>query len=173
MRCENCGKSVTVPQSRSGQRINCTACGHSIYVPAPDDAREELNLAPEDLDDLQREAALQAERRQLDLSLALEDENAANASGGAGHGPGAFPAGSDVPVGGRSRTEQAVLAVLTAMRDADFDRADRTMSTLRLQPGVAREIVDRLAADQIPPPEMAHVPPAVYQGFLKKLRSQL
>ena len=37
----------------------------------------------------------------------------------------------------------------------------------------ARKVLDQLAADQIPPAPMARVPPAVYQGFLKNLRSRL
>jgi len=74
---------------------------------------------------------------------------------------------------GPTRSEKAVTAYLTAMRDSDFDAAERAVSALRLQPRVAKELIDRLAADQIPPPEMANVPPGVYQGFLKSLRSRL
>jgi hypothetical protein len=59
------------------------------------------------------------------------------------------------------------------MRDSDFDNAERAISTLKLQPRVAREIIDRLAADPMPPAEMAKVPPGVFQGFLKTLRSRL
>ncbi len=59
------------------------------------------------------------------------------------------------------------------MRNSDLVQADEAMAVLLSRRPEAREIIDRLAADQIPPSELADVPSAVYQGFLKNLRSQL
>jgi hypothetical protein len=59
------------------------------------------------------------------------------------------------------------------MRDSNLDVADEAMALLLKQRSAARKHVERLTADQIPPPELAQIPPPVYQGFLKNLLSQL
>ena len=69
--------------------------------------------------------------------------------------------------------EAVVIAYLRAMRDSNLDVADEAMALLLKQRKAARSYVEQLTADQIPPPELAQVPPAVYQGFLKNLLSQL
>jgi len=187
LRCEHCGASIQAPRDKAGKTSKCPACGNSIYVPTPENELEELPLAPEDASELQNEAMLQEERRKLDGLLAREEgpsEGVETQDGSSGHrgspAPGTGPRGAgrlgggDQPAAmGPTRSEKAVTAYLTAMRDSDFDAAERAVSALRLQPRVAKELIDRLAADQIPPPEMANVPPGVYQGFLKSLRSRL
>jgi hypothetical protein len=174
IRCENCGNIVRAPRSRAGKRADCPGCGHSIYIPSPPEELEELTLTPEDPEELKREARLQAERRELDRRL-LREEGWTDGVSAADREPAAFSPSGATPGRGeaRSDTEEAVLSFLTAMRDSDLARAEHALETLRPQSDAARDIIERLAADQIPPPEMADVPPAVYQGFLKKLRSQL
>jgi hypothetical protein len=174
LHCERCGKPIRAPREMAGKRAPCPACGHSVYIPMPEGEIEELPLAPEDTDVLRNEAALQAERRRLDSLLAREDKPAEgddDPAGGRGS-TGSIQASNAGP-SGATRTERAVIAYLVAMRNTDLAGAERALLTLKLQPRVAREVVDRLAADQIPPSEMANVPPGVYQGFLKNLRSKL
>jgi len=166
LHCEGCGKTLKAPDAAAGKRSKCPACGHEVYIPTPLEQIEELPLAPEDSDELQREAALQAERRRLDRILARETED--------GPGGGAPGGASQRPPGGRGHTvEEVVLAYLAAMRDSDFSRAEQILDLLRRSRADAIRIIDRLAADDIPPAPMAGVPAGVYRGFLKNLRSQL
>lgn len=150
-----------------------------MYVPTPEEEIEELPLAPEDPAELQREAQLQEERLRLDSLIAHEaDEGGVETSPGGGAGGGDWPraggrTGSDQPAGGATRMDAALSRYLVAMRDADFEAAERAIATLKLQPRVTRELIDRMATDSVPPPEMAQVPPGVFQGFLKNLRSRL
>jgi hypothetical protein len=158
----------------------CPACGNALYVPTPENEIEELPLSPEDISDLRKEAMLQEERRRLDSLLAreansgTEDRSAGRPQpeSASGRPTGAKFAGPETTAGG-GRMEAALARYLVAMRDSDFDGAERATATLRLQPRTVRELIDRLAADPVPPPEMAHVPVGVYQGFLKTLRSRL
>lgn len=170
LQCENCGKYVKAPREAAGKQAKCPGCGHSIYIPSPDEV-EELPLAPEDTDELRREAALLEERRRLDRILAREERAPAEGASPSRSGGARIPASA--PTGGAQATEEAVIEYLTAMRDADFDRAQESLDVLRRNRAEARQIVDRLAVDQIPPPSMTRVPAPVYQGFLKNLRSQL
>ena len=171
--CEKCGQPVSVSREQQGGQVKCPHCGNETYVPAPEDEIEELPLAPEDESERQREERLQAERRRIDRILASEegDEAGAGKAGGA-PAPHARAPRSAGGQGGIS-VKEVVMRYLTAMRDADLDRADEALSLLAMRRDDALRIVDELASDQIPPAEMSSVPAGVYQGFLKTLRSQL
>jgi len=184
MQCEHCGKTIRAPHEMAGKQGKCPGCGNMVYIPTPEDEIEELPLAPVDDQDLRREQELLAERRRLDGLLAREQKappepgpsrKTEGSGANAGHevrpsGPAPSPqAGST----GGTRIEKAVIAFLVAMRKSDLDAAERAMNVIHLQPRTARDYIDRLAADQIPPPEMSGVPAGVYQGFLKNLRSRL
>jgi hypothetical protein len=185
LQCENCGKYVKAPREAAGRQAKCPACGHSIYIPNPADEVEELPLAPEDSEDVRREQALLEERRRLDRILSREDR--APVEGGTGTRPsgsreaagsrdsGSFRMPASLTPGGApgQDLEELVIDYLGAMRDSDLDRAHEALAHIQRRRDEARRIVDRLAADQIPPPQMTRVPPAVYQGFLKNLRAQL
>jgi DNA-directed RNA polymerase subunit RPC12/RpoP len=178
LQCENCGKHMKAPSEAAGKQAKCPACGHSVYIPSPPEEVEELPLAPEDTESLRREEALLEERRRLDRILAREERapvEGATPSRSAGLREGAassrLPASA--PTSPSQFVEQAVIDYLSAMRDSDLERATDALETLKRNRADARQIVDRLAADQIPPPQMTRVPAPVYQGFLKNLRSQL
>lgn len=155
---------------RAGSRAKCPACGHELYIPVPPEQLDELPLAPEDAADLEREEALQRERRALDRALQREGIDLNDA----GPRRPVFNAGrTSRGQGEEGNVREAVLAYLSAMRDANFDLAAQTLAVLRRQKSEALEVVDQLATDQLPPPSLAGVPPGVYQGFLRNLRSQL
>jgi hypothetical protein len=169
LRCESCGKMLRATEDRAGSRAQCPACGHELYIPMPDEKLEELPLAPEDTSEREREESLLRERRALDRALAREALNA----GDEGPARRGTPTPARAGRSGAAEVREQVLAFLEAMRDSHLDRADNALAVLRSQRAEAREVIDQLAADQIPPPCMANVPSGVYQGFLKNLRAQL
>jgi len=165
--CEKCGHHIRAKREAAGKWAKCPNCQNDLYIPTPEEEIEELPLAPEDASDLQREEQLQAERRQLERALSHEGESSGEpipAPDGSTKGPA--PAQ-------RTSVKGVVMTYLIAMRDSDFDRAETAIQLLATQKAKAIEIIDALAADQIPPAEMTNVPAGVYQGFLKNLRSQL
>jgi hypothetical protein len=164
IRCENCGRKLKAPNDAAGKRSKCPSCGHEVYIPTPEDQIDELPLAPEDEEEVAREKRLQEERRRLDRQMARERDDAPS---GAGPRAGGSPAGTGQSV------ESQVLGYLRAMRDADLGRAEQIIERIRPRRAEAIRILDKLTSDQIPPDEMQDVPPGVYQGFLKSLRSQL
>jgi hypothetical protein len=170
LRCESCGKMLRATRERAGSRAKCPACGHELYIPVPEEEIEELPMAPEDTAEAEREESLLRERRALDRALSREalDVGEAQVDDRRGHQPAPQAArGSSVDV------RQTVLMFLDAMRDSHLDMANNALVLLQRQRAVALEMIDQLIADQIPPPSMANVPPGVYQGFLRSLRSQL
>ncbi len=171
LRCESCGKMLRAPESMGGKQAECPACKHPMYVPLPLAEIEELPLAPEDLTDAHREAQLRAEQRRLDSLLAHEPADEPGPRGAAmGTGGGSAEAASS---SSGTSVERALDAYLVAMRNSDLDGAERAINALRLQSRAARDLLDRLAADPVPPPGMSGLPAGVYQGFLKNLRSKL
>jgi len=172
LRCESCGKMLRATPERAGSRAKCPACGHELYIPSPPEELDELPMAPEDAADLEREQALLEERRALERALARE------ALGGEepnSRRPAPTPGrpATRATAGGGGNAREAVMAYLEAMRDANFDLAAQKLVVLQRQKAEALEVVDQLATDQLPPPSLASVPPGVYQGFLRNLRSQL
>jgi hypothetical protein len=172
LKCEGCGKTLRATPERAGSRAKCPACGHEFYIPIPPDEIEELPLAPEDAGEAEREQALEEERRALDRALARES------LGGEEPGTRRAPQPAPRPVraaggGGGGNAREVVLAYLEAMRDTNFDLAAQKLAVLQRQKTEALEVVDQLATDQLPPPHLAKIPPGVYQGFLRSLRSQL
>lgn len=169
--CDSCGKLVQAPPSAAGKRGQCPYCGKSVYIPPPQEELSELPLAPEDTQDEQRQAELLAERRRLDRILEQEkaddeeDEPRTPPAASTPHAPGSGAPEDDL--------EETVIAYLVAISKSNLDRAESLLPALQRHGNEVRTIVERLAADQIPPQAMTGVPPAVYQGFLKRLRGQL
>jgi len=165
--CEKCGHPMQFPREQAGRVGKCPRCGNDVYIPTPQEELEELPLAPEDQSEEQRERELQDERRRLDRTLAQErDEQPGHAAAGA---MSARPRGGV----GRTSVKGVVMTYLTAMRDSDLRRAEEALALLTTRRDEVLRVIDQLAADQIPPAEMANVPPGVFQGFLKTLRSRL
>ncbi len=165
LHCNSCGKLVRAPREAAGRQAKCPRCGNGVYIPTPEEELEELPLKPEDAHEREREAALQEERRRLDRILAHErgeaDESAAR--------PAARQASSEASA---VTVEDAVIAYLMAMRDAELERAQQWLPVLQRRRSEALNIIDRLVADQLPPAAMANIPPNVYHGFLRNLRAQ-
>jgi hypothetical protein len=184
LQCESCGKHMKAPREAAGKAAKCPACGHSVYIPTPPEEVDELPLAPDDPEELRREEALLDERRRLDRILSREERPpveggtgtrpTGNREAGGGHvSRGPAPAPSSASSSPTQAIEQAAVEYLVAMRDSDLERAQNALAVLKRNRNEARQAVDRLLADQIPPAPMSRVPTPVYQGFLKSLRAQL
>ena len=156
LKCEKCGKLVQAPAQAAGRRGKCPYCQASVYIPTP--SVEEIPLADEDTALLEHEAALQAERREIERAFRHDDVSVEASRPSAG-------SGGDV--------KQAITAYLRAMRDSNFDGAEGAISTLKAKRAEARQIVEQMASDGMPPAEISDVPGPVYQGFLRNLLSQL
>jgi DNA-directed RNA polymerase subunit RPC12/RpoP len=165
LKCEGCGKTLKAQDDQAGKRSKCPACGHEVYIPMPEDKIEELPLAPQDEQDIEQEQELLQETRDIEHSISQEPANTAGKEPHVPSRAGSAATSQDI--------QSLVIEFLIAMRDSDLDKANSVMPALKQRRDEAIEAVDILANEAIPPDEMGDVPPAVYQGFLKNLRSQL
>jgi hypothetical protein len=168
LKCEKCGKTVRAPREGAGRRGKCPYCDASVYIPTPEDELQELPLAEESEADLHHEKALQDERRRIERAWQRERAPADDDSRQPPARASSRPAASS-----GEGIEATVLAYMLALRDSNLTAADDALAVLLKRRPEARQVVQNLASDQIPPPELAGVPNAVYQGFLKNLISQL
>lgn len=166
LRCESCGKMLRASRESYGKRSKCPACGNEVYIRTPPTELDELPLAPEDEAERLRAEALQAERRQLDRAIAHEAPRTED-GGAAARGSRGTPT-ADAP-----NVREMVVDYLLALRGSQLSKADDLLASLLHHRAAARDEVERLTNDQIPPGQLADVPRAVLQGFLKNLRSQL
>lgn len=157
---------LKAPENAGGRRSKCPACGHEVYVPTAPSELEELPLAPEDESDRAREQELLEERRRLDQELARESQDAGDAPP-ARRASTRSAARSDVDV------RKLVIQYLLAMSNSNLDDANDVLKSLQAHRDEAQQVIDQIASDQMPPAELGDVPPGVYQGFLKNLRTQL
>jgi len=160
--CPSCGRPLTFARA-AGRQDRCPACGGRIYVPTPEDELEILPFASDD-QDLIREATLQAERRAIDRLLAREESDSVASSS---------PSGASAETSNEPVTAQLIVAYLAAMRDSNLERAEACIARLRERRSEALEWIDRMVADQMPPAAVQNLPPGVFHGFLRNLRSQL
>jgi DNA-directed RNA polymerase subunit RPC12/RpoP len=172
--CVGCGKLLKAPESSGGKWSKCPACGHRVYVPLAEGERDEIPLAPEDTDLYRQEKQLRAERLELDRQLRGETREPPEGATSSGGGASNYAAiGSEASRASADDVESMVIDYLIAMRNSDFPGADDILNRLLKQRAAAIRVIDHLVSDQIPPEELGNVPGAVYQGFLKNLRSQL
>jgi hypothetical protein len=115
---------------------------------------------------------LEEERKRIEAQLRAERRPPAEEGRGSVVRGGAA-GGSTAGTTGASEVHDMVVDYLVLMRSSELVQAEAVLANLLKNRQLAREVVDRMAADAVPPAELAEVPPALFQGFLKNLRSQL
>lgn len=139
-------------------------------VPPPDSDIEEIPIAPVDSKEEAARRRLERESLHIDRQLRADTrpppERSSDRTSAHEGGIGALPEP-------HADATDRVVEYLLAMGDARLTEADEILADLRRNKAAGRAAIDRIAADAVPPPELAHMPPAVVQGFLRNLSAQL
>lgn len=162
--CSKCGKLIRAPGKAGGQRGKCPYCKESVYIPTPLEEIEEIPLAPIDKADEDREQRLQEETRRLTTAINREEPgkyDTGEPSSAEGSVPLPRELGPSVP--------ELVNEYLSAMAESNMDRANAAARQLKKQTAQAKEHVQRLMVDEMPPVDLSSVPIPVYKGFLRSL----
>jgi hypothetical protein len=142
-----------------------------VYVPTPPEHIEELDLAPEDEDWKKQKARLEAEAEQISEALRHERDVPEGSPVDRGARGGGMPPGRAAST--REGAEELVIEFLVAMKNSQLDRAEGLVAKIKGQAAEAKEFVQRLSVDPMPPAELADVSPGVLKGLLKDLLSRL
>jgi hypothetical protein len=172
LHCNHCGKHIRAPDEAGGKHGKCPYCKQDVYVPMPAAEIEEIPLAPLDGERQRREQELSDEDRRYQAAISHEDREPPEkpGRGGSAGTETAMPLPRpddviDVP--------GLVVRYVLAMTDSKLDQADRIAAKLEDASDKARDEVQRLMVDELPPAGLGGVPPAVYKGFLKTLLGRL
>ncbi|MCO6436396.1 MAG: hypothetical protein J5J06_04845 [Phycisphaerae bacterium] len=167
--CPQCGKQIRAPENAGGKHGKCPYCATSVYIPLPPavDEEEEIGLAPFDEEEERREEEL---RRESARYAALLDKAAEGQNVGAGEPPSRTrptqKPGEVIDLG--DEVEKFVLA----MHESNLEEAEAAVRRLTKAGKRAREYVEGLTLDEMPP-EYGSVPPPLAKGFLKALLNRL
>ncbi|MBU0717054.1 MAG: hypothetical protein KJ749_02300 [Planctomycetes bacterium] len=163
LHCTRCSKLIRAPDEAGGKRGRCPYCKESVYIPMPPEEGEEFKLAP--IDEAEEQRARQLRREAIGYAASVDHETATPPDGAAGGVP-APPPGEVIDLAAE------VNAFLVAMRDSRLEDADAVVATLSKAGNRARDYVEGLSVDEMPP-EIENLPPPLVQGFLKALVSRL
>jgi phage FluMu protein Com len=169
LHCPQCQKLIRAPDEAGGRRGKCPYCKNSVYIPTPSDEVEEIALAPLDEDEERR---AKEERRDSLRHYAAVDKAkdsklpAGEAAASADGPPPVSPVGEVVDVAVETET------YIFAMRDSKLEAAEAAATRLKRVGPRARDYVQGLLVDEMPP-QYENVPAPVVQGFLKALLSRL
>ena len=170
LHCPQCGKLIRAPNEAGGKHGKCPYCKNKVYVPTPKDEIETIALAPINEDEERHEQELRRESAR-DAASVAGDKSAVPTGDAVVGGGGALPLPADTP-GEVVDIGAEVVAFIVALRDAKLDKADKVVETLKRAGTRARDHVEGMMLDEMPP-KVKNVPPPVLKGFLKQLLGRL
>ncbi len=176
--CNFCGKLVKAPDEAGGKKGKCPACQNVLYVPMPEGAVDEFDLAPVDEQEEKKRRQMEEQARAAERALLKEKnlppEGAAATRSRSGGRPAAPP---PPPPASAPETpddiEFLVIEWVRSMADGDLGDADRSMMQLQKSRGPARQAVEKIAISEPPPASLENVPRPVLNRYFKMLRDQL
>lgn len=169
LHCPKCAKLIRAPDNAGGKRGKCPYCKESIYIPLLPDDGEEIGIAPIDDADKRREKELR--RESIGYVAAVGHVKDAPPEGAAARGSRSDAAPSAAP-GEVVDMGQEVEAFLSAMRDSKLTEADQAVARLKQTGARAKDHVEGLLLDEMPPSVKGLAPPLV-KGLLKTLSERL
>lgn len=171
LHCPHCEKLIRAPENAGGKHGKCPYCQQSVYIPMPMSDADAIPLAPLDEADARREEELLKESIQYASAIDRDNDQSDNpVSRGGSSSPAArekadtSPVFVDVPV--------EVERFVRAMHGSKLDEAEKIVSRLKRSGSRARDYVDGLYLDQMPP-QMSGIPGPLIKGFLKALLERL
>ncbi|HEY3245539.1 MAG TPA: hypothetical protein VGM03_19525 [Phycisphaerae bacterium] len=138
----------------------------------PADELEEIPLAPVNESDEQRRKRLRSEDIALAARVDHETREApdAPASSSAAAAESAMPA----PRGDSALdVEEEIIRYVMAMRDSRLGEAEDVATRLRRAGRRARQEIERMQLDEVPPAGLEGIPPGLLKGFLRTLGERL
>jgi hypothetical protein len=160
--CEHCGKKIKASDGTGGKWEKCPACHNKVYVPGLDSG-EELKLAPIDGDDEVKQKELMHETYHLTQEILLERE-VPNGP------PGTTKSVSDIS---EKELTKNIILYLRQMADGELDEAIKTADLIAPYSHQAVKILDAIAVNEMPEPELADVPQQVLSGLIRNLRTRI
>jgi len=153
LHCHHCGKKISAPDKAGGKWGKCPACHNDVYIPDLSDD-EELTLAPMDEEELKQKEELIAETHELTQDILRERQEPD------------VPEDSSGQISDKELRERVIL-YLRQMADGKLELAQETAEKIVPYRALAKNILDTIAVNEMPEPELADVPREVLTEFIK------
>jgi hypothetical protein len=166
LHCPNCRQLIRAPDDAGGKHGRCPNCKSTVYIPTPVAEDDVIPLAPIDEDserhaeELWEESVGYLASVDKDAVKSIDDEIGRRAAGGA------EPAGEVLDL------SAMVTRFVIAMKESNLDEAEKVATRLKRAGVRARDHVESMFLDQMPP-KIKDVPPPLVKGFLKTLLDRL
>ena len=162
--CSMCGKKIEAPDAAGGKWGKCPACHNKVYVPLPETDEDELQLAPVDESEEQKQKQLLDETFKLRQDI-LQERNTPEPPPGAAMGP--------APDISEHKLTNHVIHYLRLMANGNLDEAQRTADVITPHRRKVVAILDQIMASKVPDPELEDIPKQVLSGLIRNLRTRI
>jgi hypothetical protein len=166
--CSSCNRLIRAPRDTAGKRGKCPYCKQSVYIPLPPDELEEIPLAPLNETEEQRRKRLRSEDIALAARVDHETREAPEVPHSAPESAMGAPRGDST-----LDVEEEIIRYVMAMRDSRLGEAENVANRLRRAGKRARQEIERIQVDEIPPAGLEGIPPGLLKGFLRTLNDRL
>ena len=161
--CQSCKKKIKAPIKAGGKWGKCPHCNLKCYIPLPPATEEEeLKLVPVQEEEERQYEEKMKEMRDVQLNILHETQ------------------GVDDDVIGFAFNEQDkkrlwknIVIYLRQMTDGELDEAQQTVDEIVRYGDHAKEILEEIAQNEKPEPELADIAPVVLKGLMKNLISEI
>ncbi len=167
--CSSCNRLIRAPKEASGKYGKCPYCKQSVYVPLPADELDEIPMKPLD----PREEARRQRLRHEDVALAAAVDHETREAPERPQSTPESAMGAPRAAAPTLDVEEHIVRYVLAMRDSRLGEADEVANTLRKVGKKARQEIERIQVDGMPPAGLEGIPPALLKGFLRTLSERL
>jgi hypothetical protein len=174
--CKHCGKKIEAPDKLAGKRGKCPKCRTTLMIPALAEAEDApLRLQPLDSEEEQERHRLWSET--YNITQTVLSERAA---------PEDAPVEPDTPSDptdisymisatpmDTKELKHNILRYFQLLVGGDPDQASQYEQLILPHGDQAIEILDSIALNDLPEPELADIPSHTLSGLIRELRTQI
>lgn len=174
--CTYCDKRIEAPDKLAGKRGKCPKCRNTVVIPdpAPEDDGP-LRLQPLDTEEEQERKRLWSETYNMTLTLfnerSLPDEPPVEPDTPSDPTDISYMI-SATPMDAKE-IKQNILRYFQFLANGDQVQASQYEQLILPHGDEAIEILDSMAVNELPEPELAHIPPHMLSGLIRNLRTQI
>ena len=174
--CQHCGKKIEAPEKLAGKRGKCPKCRQSLEIPPIDiDDDAPLTLKPLDAEEEQMRQQLMSETYNITQNLlnerAVPEETPAETYEPSDPSDISYML-STTPMD-TNELKKNILTYFQLMASGDLDQASQYEQLILPHGEDAVSILDSIALNDLPEPELAQIPPHVLSGLIRSLRTQI
>jgi len=174
--CKHCGKQIEAPAKLAGKRGKCPKCRNTVVIPEsePEDDGP-LRLKPLDSEDEQERQRLWSETYNITQTVlnerALPEETPIESDSSLDPTDISYMI-SATPMD-TEEIKQNILKYFQLLVQKDVEQASQYEQLILPHGDEAIEILDNMAFNDLPEPELADIAPHVLSGLIRQLRAQI